>query len=178
MKNSESVEPSIKTRTQQLRRIAPLILGFAGFFAAIWAIRLNLTSTPAGTPSFPTEVPDLAQPPYKVEVSLPDYQSLNPAGGISRWVDIYTLSPQRARVEVLRYTVQSGDAIFGIARKFNLEPETILWGNYEVLNDDPHMIEVGQELNILPVDGTYYQWQAGDSLESIADFFGLYAYES
>ena len=174
MKNSEPAEPSIKTWTQQLRRIAPLILGFVGFFAAVWAIRLNLPSSAlAGDPSIPTEAPDLAQPTSGVEVTLPDYQSLNPNDGISRWVDISTYSPHRSRVDVLRYTVQPGDAIFGIAHKFDLEPETILWGNYEVLNDDPHMLRVGQELNILPVDGTYYQWQAGDGLESVADFFGV-----
>ncbi|UCF61361.1 MAG: peptidoglycan DD-metalloendopeptidase family protein [Anaerolineaceae bacterium] len=173
MKNSEPAGPPDIPWTQQLRRIAPLILGCVGLFTAVWAVRLNLTSALASVPSIPTETPDVARPSYDIEITLPDYQSIDPTDGISRWVEIDTLSPHRSRVEVLRYTVQSGDSIFGIARKFDLEPETILWGNYEVLNDDPHMIEVGQELNILPVNGTYYQWQVGDNLESVAGFFDV-----
>ncbi len=173
MKNSEPAEPSIKDAAQQLRRIGPLALGFVGFFAAVWAVRLNLTSTLAEIPLVPTEAPALDQLSYEAEVALPDYLSQHSMDGISRWVDINTLSPHRPRVDILRYTVQPGDAIFGIARKFNLEPETILWGNFDVLNDDPHMLRVGQELNILPVDGTYYQWQDGDSLDSVASFFGV-----
>jgi len=68
---------------------------------------------------------------------------------------------KRPRVDVLHYTVQSGDSVFGISAKFGIEPETLLWGNFEVLNDDPHLLKPGQELNILPVDGTYYEWQDG-----------------
>jgi murein DD-endopeptidase MepM/ murein hydrolase activator NlpD len=171
MKNSESAEPSLKTWAQRFQRLAPLFLGLVGLFAAVWAVKLNLTPALAGAPPITTESPELPDASYEVGVTLPDYSPSNPNDTISRWADLYTLSPQRSRVEVLRYTVQPGDAIFGIARKFDLEPETILWGNYDVLNDDPHMLEVGQELNILPVDGTYYQWKAGDSLEAVAASF-------
>ncbi len=173
MKNSESVETAIPVRVKQLRSIAPVLLGFVGLVAAVWSVRLNLPSVFVEAPPSPTKMPDLTQAYRQGEVTLPEYQFLTTTDGISRWVDIQTFSPHRSRVEVLRYTVQSGDSIFGIARKFDLEPETILWGNYEVLNDDPHMIEVGQELNILPVDGTYYQWQVGDSLNSVADLFSV-----
>ncbi|HZD55791.1 MAG TPA: M23 family metallopeptidase [Anaerolineales bacterium] len=69
------------------------------------------------------------------------------------------------------YLVQPGDNLFAIAEKYNLKPETILWGNYEVLRDNPQYLSPGQEINILPVDGAYYQWQAGDTLEEVAAFF-------
>ncbi len=39
--------------------------------------------------------------------------------------------------------------------------------------DDPHNLKAGQELNILPVNGTYYEWQDGDGLNGVADFFGV-----
>jgi murein DD-endopeptidase MepM/ murein hydrolase activator NlpD len=58
-----------------------------------------------------------------------------------------------------------------IAEKFGLRPETVLWGNYEVLRDNPQFLRPGQELTILPTDGVYYQWAEGDNLESTADFF-------
>src|SRR5262249_27295716 len=60
-----------------------------------------------------------------------------------------------------------------IAEKYGLQPETVLWGNYNTLRDDPHNLRPGQKLNILPVDGTYYEWQAGDGLNAVAKFFGV-----
>ncbi|NOH11914.1 MAG: M23 family metallopeptidase [Chloroflexi bacterium] len=56
-----------------------------------------------------------------------------------------------------------------MAEKFNLEPETILWGNYVALNDDPRYLSPGDQLNILPVDGVYRQYNIGESLADIAD---------
>jgi murein DD-endopeptidase MepM/ murein hydrolase activator NlpD len=61
--------------------------------------------------------------------------------------------------------------LFLIAEKFGLRPETVLWGNYEVLRDNPQFLSPGQILNILPTDGAYYQWEEGDNLDSIASFF-------
>jgi murein DD-endopeptidase MepM/ murein hydrolase activator NlpD len=72
---------------------------------------------------------------------------------------------------VITYTVELGDSLFSIADKFELKPETILWGNYETLQDNPHMLKTGQQLKILPVNGTYYEWHETDSLTQIAEFF-------
>ncbi len=105
-------------------------------------------------------------------VALPAFQA-SLSAGLARLANPHTSALRRPRVEVVRYTVQPGDSVFGIAEKFGLKPETVLWGNYEVLQDDPHTLRPGQELNILPVDGTYYQWQAGDTLEAVAAFFGV-----
>jgi murein DD-endopeptidase MepM/ murein hydrolase activator NlpD len=74
-----------------------------------------------------------------------------------------------------KYTVQTGDSVFGIAEKFGLKPQTILWGNYNILVDDPHSLSPGQELNILPVDGVYYEWLGSTSFEEWAKFFGVTA---
>jgi hypothetical protein len=106
------------------------------------------------------------------DIPLPAYAP-QAEDALSREINPHTIFPRRPRVDVLRYTVQPGDSVFGIADNFGIKPETILWGNYEVLNDDPHLLRPGQELNILPVDGTYYEWQAGDSLASVATFFGV-----
>jgi len=148
-------------------------LSFIALAAALWVIRLNagLRSQlqPSGWPSatpWPTAVN--GETPQ-----LPSYSVTRPLNAIARQAEPSTLHPTRERLEVIRYTVQQGDSVFGIAKNFDIEPETILWGNFDVLNDDPHMLRPGQELNILPVNGTYYQWQAGDSLQSIADEFGV-----
>jgi hypothetical protein len=61
--------------------------------------------------------------------------------------------------------------VIGIAQKYDLKPETILWGNYYVLADNPDRLTAGQKLNILPVDGMYYEWHAGDGLNGVAKFY-------
>ncbi len=93
--------------------------------------------------------------------------------GISRVAQIHTQLPTKPRFDVITYTVEKGDTIFAIADKFNLKPETIFWGNYYTLGDDPHRLQPDQELNILPVDGVYYEWHAGDGLNGVAQFYGV-----
>jgi len=95
--------------------------------------------------------------------------------GIARAAQLHTNIPSRPRQDMTTYVVQDGDTVFGIAEKFGLEPQTILWGNYNVLLDDPHSLKAGQELNILPVDGVYWQWLGGLPFESWAKFYGVTA---
>jgi LysM repeat protein len=91
--------------------------------------------------------------------------------GITRITDLDTIIPGRPREDVISYTVQTGDNLFVIADRYGVKPETVLWGNYATLKDNPEIIRPEQVLNILPVDGTYYQWQQGDTLKGVATFF-------
>lgn len=95
--------------------------------------------------------------------------------GISRSAQIHTNIPSRPRQESSTYTVQDGDTVFGIAEKFGLQPQTILWGNYNTLLDDPHSLKPGQELLILPVDGVYWEWLGGIPFGEWAKFYGVTA---
>lgn len=95
--------------------------------------------------------------------------------GISRSAQIRTNIPNRPRDDITTYVVQEGDTVFGIAEKFGLQPQTILWGNYSLLLDNPHFLNPGQELNILPVDGVYWEWLGGISFGSWAEFYGVTA---
>jgi len=103
--------------------------------------------------------------------TLPNYQSLDNDFALIRYANPITIIPTRARTEATTYTIESGDSVFGIAQYFDLTPETILWANKDTMNDDPHMISVGNELRIPPTNGVYYQWKDGDTLESIASQF-------
>lgn len=152
-------------------RALPFVLAALGLAAAAWAVRLNLgglrpvtqdDSAPAGASADPL-----------VEIELPAFQQAGREASIPRRSLLKTDAPVRSRVDVLLYTVQKGDSVFGIAEKFSIKPETILWGNLETLNDDPHMIQPGMELRILPVDGAYYEWKAGDSLGAVATEFSV-----
>ncbi|HNM37323.1 MAG TPA: LysM peptidoglycan-binding domain-containing protein, partial [Anaerolineales bacterium] len=95
--------------------------------------------------------------------------------GINRAAQLHTTIPSRPRNEVSTYVVQDGDTVFGIAEKFGLKPQTILWGNYNTLLDDPHSLKPGQELTILPVDGVYWEWLGGIPFGEWAKFYGVNA---
>ncbi len=95
--------------------------------------------------------------------------------GINRSAQLHTTIPNRPRNELTLYTVQEGDTVFGIAEKFGLQPQTILWGNYNILLDDPHSLKTGQELTILPVDGVYWEWLGGIPFGEWAQFYGVSA---
>ena len=95
--------------------------------------------------------------------------------GINRSAQLHTNIPSRPREELSTYVVQDGDTVFGIAEKFGLKPETILWGNYNTLLDDPHSLKPGQELIILPVNGVYWEWLGGIPFGEWARFYGVSA---
>ena len=101
----------------------------------------------------------------------PTPSSLNnslPQVGIQRLSILHTDMPTRPRQDVISYTVKPGDNLFSIADKFAIRPSTILWGNALTLKDDPHLLQLGQVLNILPADGAYYEWHTGEGLDAIA----------
>jgi murein DD-endopeptidase MepM/ murein hydrolase activator NlpD len=114
-------------------------------------------------------------PEYNNSITLTPFATpqVSESSGIFRKVDLKTIIPSRPRDHVITYTVQSGDTLFSIADSFSLKPETVLWGNFKVLEDNPHLLRPDQSLNILPVNGTYYQWKDGDNLDAMAGFFQI-----
>jgi murein DD-endopeptidase MepM/ murein hydrolase activator NlpD len=118
------------------------------------------------------ESPAATVNPDLVDLTIPQVEPVSVAG-IGRDAMPHTIIPSRPRLDVLVYTVQEGDSVFGIAEKFGLQPSTILFGNYDVLKDSPHSLRPGQELYILPVDGTYYKWFGAESLIKVAETFGV-----
>ena len=88
-----------------------------------------------------------------------------------RGVRLKTDITSKTTYTVSEYTVQPGDALFSIAKQFNIKPETLLWANSDILQDTPDSLRVGQVLKVPPVDGVYYQVKEGDTLESVAKKF-------
>ena len=62
------------------------------------------------------------------------------------------------------YTVQKGDTLYGIARKYNLKVDELKSLNNLIGNE----IYVGQTLQIRPIQGNSYTVKRGDTLYSIA----------
>lgn len=144
----------------------------------IWAARIGVRALPASE-SVPLVEADSgeSQTTQNLVLSVDDLPPFEFAGGgvqgVSRTADIHTNVPSRPRMDIVQYLVQAGDTLFGIADKYGLKPETILWGNWEELSGDPHSLVPGMELNILPIDGALHVWTAGESLSGVANFFGI-----
>jgi LysM repeat protein len=116
----------------------------------------------------PKKEPASAEP-----TGLPD---LSAAGGfefVPRRTLVHTTIPNRPVQDVREVKVEAGDSLFGIAGDGKIKPETVLWSNYETLNDNPDMISVGMKLKIPPVDGVYYKVEQGDTVQSVAARFSV-----
>ncbi len=122
-----------------------------------------------------TEIPPQTPAPSLLRIEdLPPFAEAQEIG-ITRLSDVYTIIPTRPRMGLLKYQVQQGDTLFAIAEKFELKPESILWGNWYELDGDPHYLAPGQDLSILPIDGAVHRWTAGEGLNGVASFYGVTA---
>ena len=141
--------------------------------AAYLAFRVKDTqAAPTAEQSEQPALPSIPSPNSETgSAILPTINLSSPVDSITRRSAMHTNIPTRPRQDVVSYVVTTGDSIFGIAQSFNIEPETILWSNYDQLNDNPDMLSPGMELQIPPVDGVYYQWKEGDSFEAVATQF-------
>ena len=66
------------------------------------------------------------------------------------------------------YTVEEGDSVRTIAAQFGVTNETIIWQNDLT---DPDILQVGQELHILPFSGLIHEVRPGDTLASVANSY-------
>jgi LysM repeat protein len=93
-----------------------------------------------------------------------------------------TYKPKKPQHEFITYTVQAGDTAIGIAEQFGIREETILGGN-SFLANDAGQLWAGTTITILPTDGVLHDVVEGDTLEGIAERYGvpvedIIAYES
>jgi len=112
------------------------------------------------------------------EMTIPE-EKIN---SITRQAMLHTERPERPRFGIYRYMVQKGDTPWSIAEKFDLQIESILWGN-EGMSADAGGLQPDREINILPIDGVLHTVAAGDTLnrlkllhgapiEDIQNYFG------
>lgn len=148
--------------------------------AAVWVAQAS-TAPEASLPAEPASPQTPPQPALAVPDRLPTTAATDPlpalafatpaeSASLTRLANPNTDIPDRPRYEITQYTVQRGDTVFGIAAKFNLKPETILWGNPEIA-DNLNLLKPGKVLNILPINGALRIVQPGDRLDKIASVF-------
>jgi len=148
-----------------------MLWGVAIIMVAV-TIYVALTRAPVVFSQAPAPVILFATTPTPVAAAaaLP---TLAPAhlNSLNRLNELHTNIPKRPNVAGQEYVVESGDSVFAISDYFKLKPETILWANYNVLNDNPDMLGLNQKLYIPPTDGVVHKWKAGDTLESVASLY-------
>ncbi len=110
--------------------------------------------------AIPTEASQIA--------TLPELAQPAGATSLDRSAQLHTIIPTRPRSDAQTYLVEAGDSVFGIAQKFKLKPETVLWANSLLLNDNPNMLSTEQNLTIPAADGILYKVKTGDTIESLA----------
>ncbi len=169
-----------------------LIVGLLAVAAVLW-LKPRLTPQAAAeqtaTPSPVTTGTPTATHPPSPTATLPATSQPTPTPGSGpanpiaiEPVDVPSIEEKReslawqragiVRQTVITYTVQPGDNVWGIAKQFDLDIETLRWSNEELARN-PDLLRPGQELIILPVKGAYHTVQAGETVDSVAALYGV-----
>ncbi len=170
---AELMEPAIKTGS--------FVLFLVLVFIVVWIMRsfyldTDLTQSSKNAQAVLAAPLPTATPMSEISGLTPLFvPSSTRIHGIHRLTNLHTNIPTRSRVDVITYKVELGDSVFGIAEKYGIKPETILWANTGTLQDNPHRLQADQDLNIMPVDGTYHKWSAGEDIAKVAQYYGVEA---
>lgn len=168
----KTVSQGIKPSNFLLNRFLPILLWIVAviLLACMIFLALNRDQVALMRTSAQVEMPTLAAPVEAEAVAMPEI-IMQSKPSLYRLANLRTIIPTQERSEATTYVVDKGDSVFSISRLYDLKPETVLWANYALLDDNPNMLSIGQELVIPPTDGVYYVWEQGDSLENVAGRF-------
>ena len=131
-------------------RFSTNFLSLLVIFAVIWLMQFLFHDlvNPQAAP-----VDQSSAAPVMESALLPEAISAS-LDGIARRASLHTSIPTRPRMDVIQYTVQAGDSIFGIAENYNLKPTSILFAN-SILGDNPTIEVVIPKSAVL--GGSYIQ---------------------
>ncbi len=97
-----------------------------------------------------------------------------PVGVVQRSSAPFTLLKGTGRTRVEQYTVADGDTLESIAAHFNLEDYyTLIWSNK---SSKYSPLRPGVQLNILPVDGVYYEVTEPITIAALGEKYGVDPY--
>ncbi len=142
--------------------ISPKALGVVGLAAALLIL---LAAAPYATPA-------QAQPAQPINPA--DTEPFEPSDWLGQGgaPELVFRSWDLLRPNIITYTIQPGDNDWAIARRFGLDIDTLRFSN-EWMRRNPDLIHPGRELVILPIQGAYHTVAAGDTLNGIAQRYGV-----
>ncbi len=141
--------------------MSPRLALFGLTFVLLGVLTLALLTSPALAQS--------SQPPNPVHLEPAALDELYGLGGAPELVNRRW---ELLRPAIITYTIQPGDNDYAIARRFGLDIDTLRFSN-EWMRRNPDLIHPGKELVILPLKGAYHTVKEGDTLESIAQRYGV-----
>ena len=91
---------------------------------------------------------------------------------VARWTALQPELERQPRLWLVWHDVSAGESIWSIADGYGLDPDTLRWSNPSLVHN-PDLISPGQKLLILPVPGVYHTVQAGQTIEDLAEAYGV-----
>ncbi|MFN0071762.1 MAG: glucosaminidase domain-containing protein [Chloroflexota bacterium] len=72
-------------------------------------------------------------------------------------------------LQVQSYTVRPGDTVHGLAERYGISAETIVWANDLA---DADILSIGDTLELPPVTGVLHRVRPGDTVAELVSFYG------
>jgi len=102
------------------------------------------------------------------ESTIKDLNNIYYSDSIRAGMDL--IVPKNSQNYFTYYTIESGDSLFQIARRYNINPELLASLNGLDMDD---FIYPGQEILIPKSEYSYYITKEGDTLETVGSMFKI-----
>ncbi len=102
------------------------------------------------------------------ESTIKDLNNIYYPDSIRAGMDI--IVPKNTNTYFSYYTIESGDSLYAIARRYNINPELLASLNGLDMDD---FIYPGQEILIPKSEYSYYITKAGDTLDTVSGMFKI-----
>ena len=102
------------------------------------------------------------------ESTLKDLNNIYYSDSVRAGMDI--IVPKNTNTYFTYYTIESGDSLYGIARRYNINPELLASLNGLEMDD---FIYPGQEILIPKSEYSYYITKDGDTLDTVSGMFKI-----
>jgi LysM repeat protein len=110
--------------------------------------------------------------PLSVGLSVRSARLPPPDAAMMRWLPLVPATEDEWPLveRIMLYYIEPGDTLQGLADRFGISLETLLWANPHL---DPEHLLPGQELTVLPVSGVIHTVAEGETAAEVAERYGV-----
>jgi hypothetical protein len=159
---------------EPLLRIGTNLLSIAAIAVVIVLVQAFYRQAEA-SPGTAEQAPDPAESALVSVDSVPAGEDVLVIAGIPRSAQIHTNIPSRPRQEITTYTCRMAIPFLALRKSSGLSRKRFCGATTPFYWMTRTRLKPGQELNILPVDGVYWEWLGGITFGSWAEFYGVTA---